>query len=183
MSHSRESKCILGIAAICEVSKPRCSVFGELSFSFASKWYVLVLKSAIVNCMIEKVKTSPRRRDMFRSCTWKKKDKITPRTSMLCWASETETWNVLWRKTWLCIGSLVCGKAIGSERAHLSNQLRTGESTSSELAPGSCWWKGVIEGWRCSATHRRPEEMLSFTLKAGGDAQLHTTPLSVTKWM
>ncbi len=36
---------------------------GELSFSFASKWYVLVvLMSAIVNCMIDKVKTSPRRR-------------------------------------------------------------------------------------------------------------------------
>ncbi len=62
-SHSRESKYILGIAAICKVSKPRCSVFGELSFSFASKWYVIVvLTSAIVNGMIEKVKTSPRRR-------------------------------------------------------------------------------------------------------------------------
>ncbi len=59
-SHSGESKCILGIAAICEVSKPRCSVFGEWSFSFASKWYVLVvLTSAIVNCMNTKVKTSP----------------------------------------------------------------------------------------------------------------------------
>ncbi len=61
-SHSRESKCILGIAAICKVSKPRSSVVGELSFSFALKWYVLVvLKSAIVNYMIEKVKNSPRR--------------------------------------------------------------------------------------------------------------------------
>ncbi len=61
-SHSRESKCILGIATICRVSKTRCSVVGELTFSFASKWFVLVvLKSAIVNCMIEKVKTSPRR--------------------------------------------------------------------------------------------------------------------------
>ncbi len=60
MSHSRESKCIFGIAAICRVSKPRSSVFGELSFSFASKLYVLVvLTSAIVNCMNEKVKTSP----------------------------------------------------------------------------------------------------------------------------
>ncbi len=60
-SHSRESKCMLGIAAICKVSKPRCSVVGELSFSFALKWYVLVvLKSAIVNYMIEKVKNSPR---------------------------------------------------------------------------------------------------------------------------
>ncbi len=46
-SHSRESKCILGIAAICKVSKLRCSVVGELSFSFSLKWYVLVLKSAI----------------------------------------------------------------------------------------------------------------------------------------
>ncbi len=62
-SHSRESKCMLGIAAICKVSKPRCSVVGELSFSFALKWYVLVvLKSAIVNYMIEKVKNSPRRK-------------------------------------------------------------------------------------------------------------------------
>ncbi len=43
MSHSRESKCILGIAAICKVSKPRCSVVGELSFSFALKWYILVV--------------------------------------------------------------------------------------------------------------------------------------------
>ncbi len=40
-----------------------CSVFGELSFPFTSKWYILVvLTSAIVNCMIEKVKTSPRKR-------------------------------------------------------------------------------------------------------------------------
>ncbi len=63
MSHSRESKCILGVAAICKVSKPRCSVVGELSVSFALKWYVLVvLKSAIVNYMIEKVKNSPRRK-------------------------------------------------------------------------------------------------------------------------
>ncbi len=62
-SHSRESKCILGIAAICKVSKQGCSVAGELSFSFALKWYVLVvLKSAIVNYMIEKVKNSPRRK-------------------------------------------------------------------------------------------------------------------------
>ncbi len=38
-SHSRESKCILGIAGICKVSKPRFSVVGELSFSFSSKWY------------------------------------------------------------------------------------------------------------------------------------------------
>ncbi len=27
-------------------------------------------------------------------------------------------------------------------RARESNQLRTGSSNGSELAPGSCWWKG-----------------------------------------
>ncbi len=36
-SHSRELNCLLGIAAIYRVSKPRCSGFGEWSFSFASK--------------------------------------------------------------------------------------------------------------------------------------------------
>ncbi len=55
-SHSRESKYILGIATICKES---CSVVGELSFSFALKWYVLVV---LKNYMIEKVKNSPRRK-------------------------------------------------------------------------------------------------------------------------
>ncbi len=55
----------MGIAVICKVSKPRCSVV-ELSFSFASKWYVLVvLKSAIVNCMIEKVQTFTTNNDIL----------------------------------------------------------------------------------------------------------------------
>ncbi len=43
-SHSRESKCILGIAAICKVSKPRCSVVGELSF-FIHYYYFYTLKA------------------------------------------------------------------------------------------------------------------------------------------
>ncbi len=30
------------------------------------------------------------------------------------------------------------------------------------------------EGWRWPATHLRLEEMIGYTLKAGGDGRLHT---------
>ncbi len=71
----------------------RCSVVGELSYSFASKWFgLVVLKSAIVNYTIEKVKNSPRR--YFRSHTWKKDYRQQKASDALGFSGDTQNYHI-----------------------------------------------------------------------------------------